>query len=348
MNRRLFENADLDLLLKLGDKHIADGNELTICVININNFKVINDTFGYFSGNNLLNQITESLREILKNFDYTIGKLCGDEFIILINNINESNSIKIINKIKIKLTEKFFYVDKELGSIRIACTVGMSYTNTKSIKTQQLLHMAYTNMSYNKYATQGVLLYENSNYILENTYKDLLEVLYEKDVYSFVHSQYVAHYSTSLAKYLKLSEQEIQEIALSSWLHDIGKILISNKILRKKGRLTDEEYDKIKFHVIAGISVLSSYDISQSVLNGIKYHHERWDRKGYPFGISGNDTPFYARIIQIADSFSAMTIKRVYREKMDIKKALKEIEKCKESQFDPLLADKFIEMIENK
>lgn len=337
---------NLESVLKLGDKYIENGNKLTAYVLDINNFKAINYMYGHLIGNKILIQISQSLKEEFKNYNVIIGRLGGDEFVILINNIDKIHSINITDMLRTKLTNKYFDGDKDLAPIRITFTIGMSHTNYKSIKTQDLLYIADKNMYYNKHYTQGISINKDFEYILNSDFKDLLHILYEKDIYSFVHSQFVVHYAVSLAKYLDFSNQEIQEIGLSSWLHDIGKLIISNEILSRRDKLTNEEYEKVKSHVIAGINILSSYSLSQNIIDGIKYHHERWDRKGYPFGISGEKNPFYARIIQIADSFSAMTIKRVYRYKMSIKEALIEIRKCEGTQFDPVISEQFINMIE--
>lgn len=337
---------NLESVLKLGDKYIEAGNKLTAYVLDINNFKAINYMYGHLIGNKILIQISQALKEEFKNYNVIIGRLGGDEFIILINNIDKIHSININDMLRTKLINKYFDGDKDLVPIRITCTIGMSHTKNKTIKTQELLSIADKDMYYNKHYTQGVSIDQDLEYVLNNDFKDLLHILYEKDIYSFIHSQFVAHYGISLAKYLDLSNQEIQEIGLSSWLHDIGKLIISNEILRRRDKLTSEDYEKIKSHVIAGINILSSYNLNHNILDGIKYHHERWDGKGYPFGISGEKTPFYARIIQIADSFSAMTIKRVYRDKISIKEALIEIRKCEGTQFDPVLSEQFIDMIE--
>jgi len=337
---------NLDSILKLGDKYIEKGNKLTAYVLDINNFKEINYMYGHLVGNKVLIQVSEALKEEFKNYNVIIGRLGGDEFVILINNIDKIHSIDIKNMLQTRLTNKHFDGDKDLTPIRITCTIGMAYSNDKSIRAQELLYFADKDMYYNKLSTQGVSINQDLEYILNNDLKDLLQILYEKDIYSFVHSQFVAHYAVSLAKYLDLSNREIQEIGLSSWIHDIGKLIISNEILRRRDKLTNEEYEKVKSHVIAGINILSPYSLSKNIIDGIKYHHERWDGKGYPFGINGEKTPFYARIIQIADSFSAMTIKRVYKDQMSIKEALIEIRKCAGTQFDPELSEKFIYMIE--
>ncbi|MPN33480.1 putative cyclic di-GMP phosphodiesterase [bioreactor metagenome] len=117
--------------------------------------------------------------------------------------------------------------------------------------------------------------------------------------------------------------------------------------MRKKSTLTNEEYNLIKRHVLDGLNILERFQLSDVVINAIKYHHARYDGKGYPFEIKGQDTPIEAKILQIADAFSAMTVKRVYRELMSQKDALQEICSHKCTQFDPEIVDIFIKLMKS-
>ncbi|MCM8711620.1 diguanylate cyclase [Clostridium sp. SYSU_GA19001] len=345
---RLTKVATLDYILELGDSIISKGGKLTAYVIDIDHFKQINDTFGYFIGNELLSQISNALKNFVLEYKGIVGRLGGDEFVILVENLNKKEAENLLNKLTEDLKNRYFNVDKELTPVKIAVSAGMTYTENQSINIQELLHRAEVNMYYNKQQCQGIIIDKSFEEVLNEEYKKLLHVLCEKDIYSYVHSQFVVQYAVSFAKYLDLPYEQINDINIASWLHDIGKILVSNDILRKRGKLTNEEYTTVKSHVLLGIAILSVFGLPESLLEGIRYHHERYDGKGYPYGIKGEDIPLSARIIQIADSFCAMTIKRVYREKFKIEDALKEIEKYKGTQFDPYLSDKFIEFTNRK
>lgn len=130
--------------------------------------------------------------------------------------------------------------------------------------------------------------------------------------------------------------------------HDIGKIGIPDSILQKTTKLTDEEYDDIKNHPSIGAHILQPSKIFENIIPMVKHHHERYDGRGYPSGLAGEDIPLSARIVCIADSFDAMTSDRSYRPRFTLEKALEELEKCKGSQFDPNLVDLFIDEVKKE
>jgi HD-GYP domain-containing protein (c-di-GMP phosphodiesterase class II) len=165
-----------------------------------------------------------------------------------------------------------------------------------------------------------------------------------KDPYTRGHCQRVMEISCELARALKLTDKEIEDLRYASILHDIGKIGISASILNKEGKLTDEEFDEIKKHPVIAYNILKDVEFLKSGLNGILQHHERYDGKGYPHGIKGKEICIFARIMCVADAFDAMTSDRPYRKGMSMENALKEIERCKGTQFDPEIADLLISM----
>ena len=128
-------------------------------------------------------------------------------------------------------------------------------------------------------------------------------------------------------------------------MHDIGKIAIPDKILNKDSRLTDDEYAIMKSHTTEGAKILSDFTLLDHVIEGAEFHHERYDGRGYPKGLAGEDIPMYARIIGVADAFDAMTANRVYRKQMDFSYVLGELEKGRGTQFDPQYVDKLLQLI---
>ena len=166
-----------------------------------------------------------------------------------------------------------------------------------------------------------------------------------KDAYTSGHSMRVAQCAAAIARKLDWSDQEVQNIHYVALLHDIGKIGVPDAILNKPGRLSNEEFEVIKKHPVIGNDILKDIHIIRSVAEGALYHHERYDGHGYPFGLSGEEIPPYARIIGIADAYDAMTSNRIYRHKLSNEKVIKEFEKGKGTQFDPKLTDLFLEML---
>lgn len=168
-----------------------------------------------------------------------------------------------------------------------------------------------------------------------------------KDEKTSKHSARVSEYSVLIAKKLGYSNDACEELRKIAMLHDIGKIGIPDQVLNKPSRLTDEEYEIMKSHVVRGAEILKKFTLIDNVADGALYHHERYDGKGYIHGLKGEEIPLNARIIGIADAFDAMTANRVYRKKLDIGHVLEELEKGRGTQFDPELVDIMLGLIED-
>jgi len=168
-----------------------------------------------------------------------------------------------------------------------------------------------------------------------------------KDPRTGGHSRRVAIYSKQMAKEYGLSDKDCQDIEWAANMHDIGKIAIPDAILNKDSRLTDEEYAIMKSHTIRGAEILSDFTLLDHVIEGAEYHHERYDGRGYPKGLKGEEIPLYARIIGVADAFDAMTANRVYRKQMDFGYVLGELEKGRGTQFDAKFVDILLKLIKD-
>jgi len=186
--------------------------------------------------------------------------------------------------------------------------------------------------------------------LLEKTHFETImafsEALEARDQYTAGHSRRVMEYSKGIGHRIKLDKQDIEELKRSALLHDIGKIGIPDMILKKQTKLTDEEYAVIKSHPETGASILKYIKSFTHLVPAVYHHHERFDGEGYPDGIEGAAIPLHARIIAIADTFDAMTSSRSYRKALSFRMALSELERNKGIQFDPDIADVFIELLE--
>ncbi|MCR4807057.1 MAG: HD domain-containing protein [Lachnospiraceae bacterium] len=172
-----------------------------------------------------------------------------------------------------------------------------------------------------------------------------------KDVRTHQHSMRVAEYSEMIAREMDCFRGRHRKKMLSSLkkaaqLHDIGKISVPDSVLNKVGRLTDEEYVQMKSHVIKGAEILKDFTLVEHVTDGTRYHHERYDGKGYPDGLKGEDIPLFGRIIGVADAFDAMTSNRVYRNHMDTDYVINEMKRGRGTQFDPNVLDAFFRLID--
>ncbi len=182
--------------------------------------------------------------------------------------------------------------------------------------------------------------------IIEESLRTFANIIDAKDCYTRGHSIRVAIYSRELAKRMKIAEDASQHLYYIALLHDIGKIGISDAILQKPSALTKEERSVIETHVTIGGEVLKDFTSIPGIAEGALYHHERFDGKGYPNGLKGEEIPLFARIIGVADSFDAMSSARCYRPKLEMDYILKELKEKSGSQFDPAVAKYMIEMIE--
>jgi len=181
----------------------------------------------------------------------------------------------------------------------------------------------------------------DKNVELGNANKDLIASLVSaieaKDRYTLGHSERVAEYAVDLAKKVGLSEEKVQEIRIAGLLHDIGKIGVADEILHKPDKLTKLEYEEVKKHPAIGSWILNTLELSDTTMEAINYHHERYDGKGYPLGLTGKELSIEAQIIALSDAYDAMTSDRPYRKAMTHIEAVNEIKKCADTQFNPEL-----------
>ena len=172
-----------------------------------------------------------------------------------------------------------------------------------------------------------------------------------KDVRTLQHSMRVAEYSVLIAKEMGCfgwwqRRKKLQNLKRAAQMHDIGKIGIPDRVLNKVGRLTDEEYALMKSHVIRGAEILKDFTLVDNVVEGTRYHHERYDGKGYPDGLKGEEIPLFGRVIGVADAFDAMTSNRVYRNYMDTDYVMNEMKRGRGTQFDPDALDAFLRLVD--
>lgn len=184
----------------------------------------------------------------------------------------------------------------------------------------------------------------NEQFYLESI-ETLRQIVDAKDSYTRGHSERVSEFAVLIGKKLGISSDDLYVLRIGGLFHDIGKVGISDTILTKTSKLTDEEYQKIKKHPLIGAQILSNASIFSDILPIVKYHHERYDGTGYPENLKGENIPFLARIVSVADAFDAMYSTRPYRTTIALTKITEEIEKNKNTQFDPIVADALLDII---
>ncbi len=187
-------------------------------------------------------------------------------------------------------------------------------------------------------------LYEDLNAMFLGTLEALTASIDAKDRYTCGHSQRVAQLTQQLAAAIRLDEYTVGRVRIAGLVHDVGKIGVPEHVLTKPGKLTEEEFAEIRKHPEIGYRILRDIPRLHDVLDGVLYHHERWDGHGYPHGLQGQEIPLVARLIGLADSFDAMSSTRTYRSAMSRTQVLTEIMRCSGRQFDPTLAPVFVKL----
>jgi len=178
-----------------------------------------------------------------------------------------------------------------------------------------------------------------------NSVRMLAAAIDAKDPYTRGHSERVARYSIAIGKNLSLPEKEMRNLRISALLHDVGKIGIDDRILRKPGALSDEEFEVMKQHPAKGAAIMSGVAQLIDIIPGMKYHHEKWSGGGYPEGLEGDHIPMQARIVAIADTFDAMTTNRPYQKAMELAYVVEKIKSFAGTRFDPRVVDAFVNAV---
>lgn len=313
-------------------KKYLDEKYLPVGVImgDANGLKIVNDTFGHEEGDNLLKLITMVLKEACEDKGM-VCRIGGDEFVVLLPNSSEKDCEIIIKKI----FEKCKNYNHELVDLSIA--LGVSVTNSLDKSIYDSLKEAEDKVYRQK------LLQANS--VRSSMMYSLKAGLETKSMETEEHTERILKNAMEVGKKMNLSLSEMDELELVAKLHDIGKIGISEEILLKPGKLTEEEYEIIKTHTEKGYRIVRASNELDSVAKGVLTHHERWDGNGYPLKLKGEKIPLSARIVSVVDSYDVMTHDRVYRKRKKSKEAVEELKKCSGKQFDPKIVDVFVECL---
>jgi diguanylate cyclase len=322
-NRRFFEE-------ELTRLDVARNLPLSIIMADINGLKLVNDSFGHRVGDELLQKTANSLKEVCRK-DEISARLGGDEFAIILPKCNEKKAQLVIERIKDNLS------NKKVNKLDISVAFGLSCKKDSSQDIQEVLKTSENLMYQNK-------LFQSAS-IRSKTIDIIVDTLFAKNDRESDHSKRVSELAVKLAKFLKLNSSSVNSIKTIGLLHDIGKIGITDTILNKVGLLACDEYDELKKHSEIGARILSNIIEFKDISTAVLQHHERWDGKGYPQGLKGEEICIEARIVSLADAFDAITSDRTYRPTRTKEEAIIEITKCSRTQFDPELCKAFIKMI---
>ena len=306
---------------------------ITIVVGDINTFEIINETFGFEEGNQILIQLANIFSEVT-NKNIKAYRTGGDEFALIMSKTDFETGKEMITTLKHKIS------NISVHNIDLSLSFGLATYDDMETGISETYNKAIIDLKSNK-------IYDGSG-ISKKTIDIIMTTLFEKSKRELKHSERVGKISGLIAKEFNLGTAFYNKTFLAGKLHDIGKINLDQAILDKPGKLNDEEWFKVKKHSESGFQILSSVPEYLEIAAIVLSHHERFDGKGYPNQIKGHDIPLPSRIITLADAYDAMTENRTYRDAMSKEEAIEEIKRCKGTQFDPVIVDIFLNKVIDK
>ena len=323
-NRRYFEE-------KLIDLDIESNLPISIMICDINGLKLINDIYGHQEGDKLIQLTAEKLKRLLRVNDI-LARWGGDEMIILLPKTSSSEVEALYEKMDIWLHNE--------NTLQASISIGYA---TKS----EPLHNIFKTIKIAEDFMYKRKLFERKS-LRSSIVSSILTTLNEKDIETFEHGERMKALARETGKEIGLSESMINDLELTALLHDIGKIAISDAIIRKPSKLSVAECNEIKRHCEIGYHITQATSEFQHIASYILSHHEKVDGSGYPQKLIGDEIPLISRVISVIDAFDAMTQHRPYRNTMSRDEAVKELVACAGTHFDEKVVDVFVNHVLEK
>ncbi len=337
-------------------KHWDKKDRYAFLYMDIDNFKLFNDIYGEEYGDNVLKWCGKVVRSMVGSKG-KIFRMGSNEYLACISGMGREEALRIAEGIQKNLQKNTDDKPKVLQPVTMS--IGIAMETTRAAGYDDLLKQAERAAFFAKQkgkdcieiygdtkddgkgSTENVSAYEQ----ISSTVYALTAAINAKDSYTFDHSMNVSKYAVLLARELGLDKNEVRIVKEAGMLHDIGKIGISEYILQKEGPLTKEEYETMKTHVTKSVEMIHFLPNMNYVIPAVLSHHERYDGKGYPRGIAGEEIPLLGRILAICDCYDAIVSRRNYKVEYSKSYAIEELQKNKGTQFDPDLVDVFITLI---
>jgi len=322
-NRRFYE----DELKKID---IGSNLPIALVMVDVNGLKLINDAFGHQTGDLLLQKIANVLSKECDT-DGIVSRIGGDEFILLLPRTDKEKVNKLIERIGESIA------NEKMDNVLLSVAIGFAVKHDMNYDMKEVFKEAEDDLYRHKIT--------ESSSMRSKTIELIMNSLFEKNKREMLHSQRVGELCEAIAGNMNLAKHDVNQMRIAGLMHDIGKIGIQDTILNKKGKLDHEEWDQIKRHSEIGYRILNSVSEFSEIATYVLEHQERWDGRGYPNGLKGEEISIQARIIAVADSYDAMTSDRAYRKSLSDEEAVGEIEKYSGTQFDPDIVRIFVDKV---
>jgi diguanylate cyclase (GGDEF)-like protein len=335
------------------ERHERIGKPMAVLMMDLDNFKLFNDTYGHPAGDEVLKRVAMILRRSCRDAD-TVARYGGDEFMVLLSETNLRAAIRCAERIQSVLAKERFRCQNS-ATLPIGFSYGISVYPDDAKDVQELVTIADSNL-YQSKTQGGNQITARGSSVTDNTlvhvkgfdlFRAMVQAIDNKDGYTKRHSEEVTEYSLEIARAMNLGEEMLQTLQLSCILHDVGKIGVPDHILRKPGHLTDDEFQVMQQHPVFGALIVGAMPGMEEVVHGVRHHHERYDGAGYPDRLAGTNIPLMGRIMAVADAYSAMTTTRPYRKGLTERQALQQVLKGLGTQFDPEIGELFIKLREH-
>ena len=344
-HRRFYEVLDQVISRAYRNRSI-----FALVLLDIDDFKIINDTYGHLQGDRILMHVTRILRKNCRSMDHA-GRYGGDEFTLILPETDDAGAHIVVTRIVSELAHQGVLLDSG-GKIPIHISAGIATYPRDASSARDLVKCADTAL-YKSKNQEGFNLItlahsveaKSDSRLSLGVLEELIEAVDRKDHYTRLHSDIVCQCCERMADRLGLNSHKRDVLVQAALVHDIGKIMIPTSILKKPGSLSEEEYDEIKKHPFFGHTILKPLiDLDPLIREIVLYHHERVDGHGYPEGLKEDEIPYLARVLSVCDIYSAMIMDRPYRKGLPLKEVLKRIRKAAGTQIDGDLANVFIDL----
>ncbi len=317
-----------------------EGTRLAVAVLDLDNFKFFNDSYGHAVGDDVLRRVAETLRGGCRRYD-VLARFGGDEFALLMPGTEAETAAGLAARLKALLEEAGYRPADSPVAIPLTLSVGLAVYPDDGQERHQVLEIADARLIRTKTGGSDDQFTEELRSTLTDSVQGfsmldaLVTAVDNKDRYTRRHSEDVLRHALGIGRALGLDEATRRTLQVAALLHDVGKIGVPDRILRKPGTLTDEEFGAIQHHPMMGAVIVGAVAGFEDTLDAVRHHHERWDGGGYPFGLAGEAAPLLVRIMAVADAFSAMTMDRPYRKGKCPEEARAILAAGAGSQWDP-------------